>query len=211
MLPIRIAIVEDQTEISSGLQYIISSVEGFSSAVFSSAEQALKAISPHEFDVVLMDIQLPGMSGIEGTRLLKQKYPELKIMICTIFDDYEKIYRAISAGASGYLLKRTEPANLIQCIRELMDGGAPISSPIAQKILTAFRRVIPDSTTENGLSEREQEVLSLLASGLRNKEVADKLNISIATVKTHINNIHQKLHVTSRIEAINKFKAQPKG
>src|SRR5688572_622114 len=157
-----------------------------------------------------MDIKLPGMSGIECTGLLKQKYPDIKIMMCTIFEDDEKIFRAIAAGASGYLLKRTEPAILIQSIKELMEGGAPISGRIAQKVLMAFRQTMPKLTVENPLSEREQEVLALLAAGLRNKEVADKLSVSNATVKSHIYNIYQKLHVNSRVEAINKFRSQYK-
>ena len=160
---------------------------------------------------MLMDIKLPGMSGIECTGLLKQKFPEIKIMMCTIFEDDEKILRAIAAGASGYLLKRTDPAVLIQSIRELMEGGAPISGRIAQKVLAAFRQTMPQLTVGNPLSEREQEVLSLLAAGLRNKEVADKLSVSTATVKSHIYSIYQKLHVNSRIEAINKFRSQSKG
>ena len=207
---IKVAIVEDHPEISSGLSYIISHAEGFSCQVFESAEKALVGITPETFNVVLMDIKLPGMSGIECTSLLKQKYPEIKIMMCTIFEDDEKIFTAIAAGASGYLLKRTEPSVLIQSIKELMEGGAPISGRIAQKVLAAFRQTIPQFTIENPLSEREQEVLSLLASGLRNKEVADKLSVSTATVKSHIYSIYQKLHVNSRVEAINKFRNQYK-
>src|SRR5258708_9918831 len=140
---IRVAIVEDHPEISAGLNYIISQTDGFSGSVFNNAEKAIAGITPSEFDVVLMDIQLPGMSGIECTRLLKQKYPEIKIMMCTVFEDDEKIFRAIAAGASGYLLKRTEPSVLVQSIRELMDGGAPISGRIAQKVLSACRQTMP--------------------------------------------------------------------
>lgn len=208
---IRVAIVEDHPEISLGLSYILSQTDGFSCTVFNNAEKALSGITPSEFDVVLMDIKLPGMSGIDCTQLLKRKYPDIKIMMCTVFEDDEKIFRAIAAGASGYLIKRTEPAVLIQSVKELMDGGAPMSSRIAQKVLSAFRQTMPQVTIENLLSEREQEVLSLLAAGLRNKEVADKLSVSNATVKSHIYSIYQKLHVNSRVEAINKFRGQPKG
>lgn len=208
---IRVAIVEDHPEISSGLSYVISHAEGFSCSVFNSAEKALAGITPSEFDMVLMDIKLPGMSGIDCTRLLKQKYPGIKIMMCTVFEDDEKIFRAIAAGASGYLLKRTEPSALIQSIKELMDGGAPISSRVARKVLFAFRQTMPQTPVESPLSEREKEVLSLIAAGLRNKEVADKLSVSNATIKSHIYSIYQKLHVNSRVEAINKFRNQPKG
>jgi DNA-binding NarL/FixJ family response regulator len=208
---IRVAIVEDRPEISSGISYIISLAEGFSSEVFNSAESALVTITPKSFEVVIMDIKLPGMSGIECTQLLKQKYPELKIMMCTVFDDDEKIYKAISAGADGYILKRSRPEVLIESIKELMEGGSPISGYVAKKVLQSFRQTIPLNMNEGQLSEREQEVLSLLAAGYRNKEVADKLSVSPKTIKAHIYNIYQKLHVTSRIEAINKFKGRPNG
>ena len=208
---IRVAIVEDRPEISAGLDYIISSHPDCSCKSYSTGEAALLQIKPTEIDVVLMDIELPGISGIECTFLLRQKFPELKIMMCTIFQDEDKIYRAIAAGASGYILKRTDPELLIRSIKELLEGGAPISSIIASKVLSAFRKLIPSEMQSSQLSEREQEVLSLLAMGYRNKQVAEKLNISIATVKSHIYNCYQKLHVTSKVEAINKFKAQPKG
>jgi DNA-binding NarL/FixJ family response regulator len=204
---IRVAVVEDTPEISLGLKYIISNTDGMTCHTFPSAEEAVKQITSDEFDVVLMDIKLPKMSGIEATKILKEKYPALKIMMCTVLEDYEKIYKAIVAGASGYILKRTEPQMLLQSIRELNDGGAPISSAIAQKVLMAFREMLPkNDNAEEKLSEREVEVLQLLAEGNRNKEVADKLSISIATVKSHIYSIYQKLHVNSRIEAINKFR-----
>jgi DNA-binding NarL/FixJ family response regulator len=204
----RIAIVEDRPEISSGLAYIISLHKGFTSKVFTTGEAALNGISASEFDVVLMDIQLPSMSGIECTYHLKQKYPELKILMCTVFEDDDKIFRAIAAGASGYILKRMEPELVIRSINELLANGAPMSSSIAHKVLVAFRKLIPNDLHKSPLSEREQEVLSLLASGCRNKDVADNLNISIATVKSHVYSIYQKLHVTSKIEAINKFRTQ---
>jgi len=208
---IRIAMVEDSLEISSGINYIISTSEGFSCKVFPNAEVAVRSISPRSFDIVLMDIQLPGMSSIDCTQLLKEKYPDLKIMMCTIFEDEEKSFRAIAAGASEYILKRSDPQMLIQSIKELVAGGSPISGPVAQKILTAFRKMIPDNKNDGILSERERDVLNLIATGFRNKEVAEKLGISLATVKSHIYNIYNKLHVTSRVEAINKFKDQPKG
>jgi DNA-binding NarL/FixJ family response regulator len=207
----RVAIVEDKPEISAGMSYVLSLAEGFSTEKFSSAEEALKTITPQRFDVVIMDIKLPGISGIECTSLLKEKYPELKIMICTVFEDEEKIFQAIEAGANGYILKRTEPQALIKSIRELIEGGAPISSNIAHKILKGFRQLLPAQSEKSVLSDREQEVLSLLAAGYRNKEVADKLNVSPMTIKTHIYNIYQKLHVTSRVEAINRFKGHPNG
>ena len=128
-------------------------------------------------------------------------------MMCTVLEDYEKIYKAIVAGASGYILKRTEPQALLLAIKELNDGGAPITPAIAQKVLMAFREMLPKSNaSEEKLSERETEVLQLLAEGNRNKDVADKLAISTATVKSHIYSIYQKLHVNTRVDAINKFR-----
>ena len=188
----RIAIVEDRHEISTGLSYIISLNKEFTTKIFITGEAALSGISPTEFDVVLMDIQLPGMSGIECTFHLKQKYPDLKIMMCTVFEDDDKIYRAIAAGASGYILKRSEPDQLNKSIIELLSGGAPISSSIAIKVLSAFRNLLPNEMHSSGLTEREQEILALLSSGHMNKEVATKLSISIATVKSHIYSIYQK-------------------
>ena len=138
---IRIAIVEDNAELSAGLSYVLSSVENFSCKVFPNAESALRTITPKEFDVVLMDIKLPGMSGIECTQALKEQYPDLKIMMCTIFEDDDKIFRAITAGASGYILKRTEPHKLIQSINELMDGGAPILKPDCPKSVSSISPV----------------------------------------------------------------------
>ncbi len=203
----NIAIIEDRPEISSGLSYIISLNSGFSSKTFFSAEAAINRVTPDEFDLVLMDIQLPNMSGIECTAILKQKYPELKIMMCTVFEEDDKIFRAIAAGASGYYLKRSEPEKLIQAINELLNGGSHISSDIAVKILKVFREFVPGEVNSNILTDREKEVLSLISYGFRNKEVADKLSISLSTVKKHIYSIYQKLHVRSKIEAVNKFRS----
>ncbi len=202
----NVAIVEDIQEISLILSYIISLYKDYTYKVFPNGEEALKGITPKEFDVVLMDIQLPGMSGIDCTRELKQKFPDLKIMMCTIFEDDDKIFRAIAAGASGYILKRSEPEVLMRGMNELLQGGAPMSGSIANKVLNAFRKTIPSEVAENPLTDREQEILSLLSSGIQNKEVAAQLNISLSTVKTHVYSIYQKLHVNSRIEAINKFR-----
>ncbi len=209
---IRVALVEDNHEISSALKYIISSAEGFSCKSFPNAEVALTNINPHDFDVVLMDIKLPGMSGIECTQLLTEKHPQLRIMMCTVFSDDEKIFRAIAAGASGYILKHKDPQTLIEAIKDLVTGGSPISASIAQKVLAAFKKMIPTQhLAESTLSEREQDVLVLLASKHRYKDVAEKLNISLATVKSHVYSIYQKLHVNSKTEALKKFKDQQKG
>lgn len=202
-MPIRVAVIEDEEDISQGLNYLIRSSEGFVCSNFPNAEEALKRIDGTSFDIVLMDINLPGMNGIECTQKLKQKYPALQIMMCTVYEDDEKIFRAIASGASGYILKRTEPARLIDALRDLYAGGSPISSQIARKVISSLQLNSKYDDAEV-LSEREQEVLALIAKGFRNKEVADKLFISISTVKSHIHNIYEKLHVTSRIEAVNR-------
>jgi DNA-binding NarL/FixJ family response regulator len=209
---IRVALVEDNHEISSALKYIISANEGLSCKSFPNAEVALNSITPGDFDVVLMDIKLPGMSGIECTQLLTEKYPELRIMMCTVFKDDEKIFRAIAAGASGYILKHKEPQVLLEAIKDLAAGGSPITASIAQKVLAAFKKMMPkQNLAESALSDREQDVLVLLASKHRYKDVAEKLNITLATVKSHVYSIYQKLHVKSKSEALKKFRDQQKG
>jgi DNA-binding NarL/FixJ family response regulator len=205
MSSIKVTVIEDEKDINQGLNYLISMTDGFECITYFNAEDALKGITKDSADIVLMDINLPGMDGIECTRILKEKFPEMEIMMCTVYEDDEKIFKAIAAGASGYILKRTEPSKLIEAIRDLKNGGAPMSSSIARKVIAAMQQK-PKSKGEVGeLSEREQEVLELLGSGFRNKEVADKLAISVSTVKSHVHNIYEKLHVTSRIEAVNKI------
>lgn len=203
---IRIALVEDNQDTSSALKYLLTAQQGFSCKTFPNAEVALQSITPQDFDVVLMDIKLPGMSGIECTQLLVEKYPGIKIMMCTVFNDDEKIFRAILAGAMGYILKRQEPQALIDAIKDLMAGGAPMSAAIALKVIDAFKKLMAvQNLATSSLSDREQEVLVLFASGMRYKEVAEKLNITLATVRTHAYNIYQKLQVKSKRQAVKKF------
>ena len=155
-------------------------------------------------DVVLMDINLPRMSGIECTRRLKERQPDVPIMMLTIYEDDEKIFDSLTAGASGYLLKKTPPAKLLDAILELHNGGSPMSSRIARKVVETFRALGTSSKEIENLSKRESEILSHLAKGYRYKEIADTLFISIETVRTHIRNIYEKLHVRSRSEAVLK-------
>jgi len=205
MRQIKVAIVEDEVDINQGLNHLIRLSEGFECRTYLNAEDAMKGIASHTADIVLMDINLPGMNGIDCTRILKQKYPKLQVMMCTVYEDDEKIFKAIAAGASGYILKRTEPAKLIESIRDLYNGGSPMSSQIARKVITAMQHLQETDRENYMLSAREKEVLDLLAKGFRNKDVADKLFISISTVKSHVHKIYEKLHVTSRIEAVNKM------
>jgi DNA-binding NarL/FixJ family response regulator len=202
---INVAIVEDEDEVREGLAVLINGSEGFRCIqTFSSAESALPEISKNKPDVVLMDINLPGMSGIECISKLKVPRPDLPILVLTVYDDDEKIFESLRAGASGYLLKKTPPVKLLEAIMELHNGGSPMSSSIARKVVEAFQTMGPSSEEAQNLSKREQEILSFLAKGYRYREIADRLFISIETVRTHLRNIYEKLHVRSRSEAVLK-------
>jgi DNA-binding NarL/FixJ family response regulator len=200
---IRVALVEDHLEIREGLSYIINGTPGFSCEVFENAEVATEEVSEKDFDIVLMDINLPGMNGIECTRLLKEKNPKLPIMMCTAYEDDENIFKALAAGAKGYILKRAAGDHLIEAIKDLHEGGSPMSSAIARRVVDSFQRPVVTGSNYN-LTARENEILDLLSQGFRNKEIADRLFVSVNTIRTHIYNIYEKLHVQNRVEALNK-------
>ncbi len=196
---IHIAIVEDDNEIRQTLTLIIDGSRGFSCKyAFPDAESAIVSIPNLPIDVVLMDIDLPGKSGIEATRQLKKECPELDFIMLTVLSDDDSIFESLCVGASGYLLKDTDPTDLLVHIKEVFGGGSPMSSQVARRIINSFRII------ENPLSDRETEVLKMLSKGLNYKEVAEDLFLSPHTVKTHIKNIYSKLHVNSRAEAIYK-------
>lgn len=196
---IHIAIVEDDNEIRQTLNLIIDGSSGFSCKyAFPDGEPALASIGNLPIDIILMDIDLPGRSGIEVTRQLKAENPELDIIMLTVQSDDDSIFESLCAGASGYLLKDTSPAELLVHIRGVYEGGAPMSSTIARRIINSFRII------ENPLSERETEILRMLSKGLNYKEIAEKAFLSPHTVKSHIKNIYSKLHVGNRAEAIYK-------
>ncbi len=196
---IHIAIVEDDNEIRQTLTLIIDGSQGFSCKyAFPDGESAMASIPNLPVDVVLMDIDLPGMSGIEVTKQLKKKCPDLDIIMLTVQSDDDSIFESLCVGASGYLLKDTNPADLLVHIKEVFDGGSPMSSQVARRIINSFRII------DNPLSERETEVLKMLSKGLNYKEVAEEVFLSPHTVKTHIKNIYSKLHVNNRAEAIYK-------
>ncbi len=196
---IHIAIVEDDNEIRQTLTLIIDGSQGFSCKyAFPDGESAMASIATLPVDVVLMDIDLPGKSGIEVTRYLKQKCPEIDFIMLTVQSDDDSIFESLCVGASGYLLKDTNPADLLIHIKEVFDGGSPMSSQVARRIISSFRII------ENPLSERETEVLKLLSQGMNYKEVAHAIFLSPHTIKTHIKNIYSKLHVNNRAEAIYK-------
>jgi DNA-binding NarL/FixJ family response regulator len=207
MTPINIAIVEDNKEISELLQMIISTTGDIDCKhAFSNAEDAIKILPIDPPDVILMDINLPGMSGIECIKILRIKCPDTQFLMCTVYEDDENIFDALKAGATGYIVKKTPADKLINAIRELHDGGSPMSASIARRIIASFNSPKEIKMNEHGdlLTEREKELLLLLSEGLFYKEIADKLNISLDTVKKHCNHIYQKLHVSSKTEAINK-------
>lgn len=202
---IKVMIIEDEMEIRNGISFLINASEGFCCKGYASAEEALTAMNYEMPDVVLMDINLTGMNGITCTQIIKEKFPSIQVMMVTAYEDDEKIFNALKAGASGYVLKKSEPSILVDSIKDILNGGSPMSSQIARKVVATFHE--PQKTSDDYilLTEREKEVLNLLAEGFRNKEIADQLSLSNHTVRAHIYNIYQKLHVQSRVEAIKKI------
>jgi DNA-binding NarL/FixJ family response regulator len=209
MKQINVCIVDDNYELRMALQEIITMSDGFKcSGTMNSAAEALVKLPIIKPDVVLMDINLgEGESGIECVRELKPHLPDTNFMMCTVYEDDEKIFEALSAGASGYILKKTAPQKLLESIRELHEGGAPISSQIARKVVSAFRNKpnVPQANEIHLLSSREKEILEQLSRGLMYKEIAAVLFISPETVRKHVYHIYEKLHVTNRVAAVNIF------
>lgn len=205
-MPIKVAIVEDNDRIREGLAVLIDGSEGFQcSAAYESAEEALRYLPSYHPDVVLMDIQLPRMSGIECVEKLKENNPNVQVIMLTVFEDDEKVFKSIVAGATGYVLKRTPPAELLGAIKEVHEGGSPMSDQIARKVVRAFQQMGKSSKDTENLSEREMEILSYLAKGYQDQEIADHFFISVKTVRTHLRNIYQNLHVRSRTQAVLKY------
>jgi len=207
---INVSVVDDDVQLCETLARWINSFDGFCCvSQHNTAEAALRelpAIHPH---VVLMDINLPDISGVECTRHLKSSMPEVQIIMLTVYEDTDHIFNALAAGATGYLLKQTEPDQLIAAIRDVYTGGAPMTSHIARKVVVAFRKNTDQSLAQFSLSPREQEVLDLLVKGYLYKEIADALKISFDTVRTHVRRIYEKLHVRSRTEAVAKRLGRP--
>src|SRR5690242_5982501 len=202
---IRVAIVEDRREIREGLTMIINGTPGFRcSGSYRSMEDALAAIGNDLPDVVLNDIALPGMNGIEGIRILKERYPKLVILMLTVYDDDDRIFEALCAGASGYLLKKTPPARLLESIREAVSGGAPMSPEVARRVVALFREIRPPENVDYKLTPHETRLLKLLVEGHSYKSAAAELRVSINTISTHIKNICEKLQVHSKSEAVAK-------
>jgi DNA-binding NarL/FixJ family response regulator len=207
-MPVKVAIVEDNAGIRENWAKLINRAHGFQCVcICGSSEEALRQIplAQPEPDVVLMDINLPGLSGIECTARLKQRLPKLQILMVTVHADNDRVFSALEAGASGYLLKRTTPGELLEAITEVLRGGAPMTGEIARKVIACFRRPLATAVTAAHLSPREEEILVLLTQGYANKEIADRLGVSFDTVRTHLRHIYEKLHVRSRTEAATKY------
>jgi DNA-binding NarL/FixJ family response regulator len=204
----KIAIVEDNATIRDSLiEFAQADPECRCVCACATAEEALRAIPKHQPDIVLMDIQLPNLSGIECTAQLKQLLPAVQIIMVTVYEDTERIFKALRAGACGYLLKRCAPEELISAIHEIRQGGAPMSREIARKVIVSFQNPVTASAEVGELSPREREILELLAQGFANKEIAQRIGVSDGTVRWHLRHVYEKLHVRSRTEAALKFRS----
>ena len=205
-MAITVSIVEDNEQLRGTLARMINRAEGFECVgQYPDAEAALAAIPQEQPQVVLMDINLPGINGVECVRRLKQVTPQTLVVMLTVYEDTENIFNALAAGAAGYLLKRTKSAELLDAIREVIRGGSPMTTHIARKVVQSFQRAGGATESEANLSQREQEVLDCLAKGFLYKEIAEKLGISYETVHTYVRRIYEKLQVRTRTEAVAKF------
>jgi DNA-binding NarL/FixJ family response regulator len=203
---IAVSVIEDNKNVQDGMEFIINSHSEFYCLQYLSAEEALIEVKRTKPDLVIMDIGLPKMDGITCTKILRQSFPNMPIMICTVFEDAEKIFNALKAGANGYILKKHAGESLIQSIKDLLNGGSPMSSQIARKVVDSFKAPINYKVREDfNLTNREREILSYIGKGLTNKEIAKKLFISSNTIRTHIYHIYEKLHVSNRVEAVKKL------
>lgn len=208
-MSVSLAIVEDNAGFRESLLRMLNDAPGFRCAhAYHSAEDALRGIPASPPDVVLMDINLPGMNGVECVRRLHAAVPQVRVIMLTVYENTENIYAALKAGASGYILKRTAPVKLIEAIKDVVDGGAPMSSAIARKVVQSFQEAPPSPANVENLSSREQEVLDMLAKGYLYKEISDQLDLGLGTIKTYVRRIYEKLHVQSRTEAVVKYLGQ---
>jgi DNA-binding NarL/FixJ family response regulator len=202
---LRVALIEDQREVREGLGALIQGTHGFECAArYRTMEEALEGIGRIAPDVVLTDLGLPGMSGIDGIRILRERHPDTPILALTIHDDDDRVFDALCAGASGYLLKNTPPARLLDALREAVGGGAPMSPEVARRVVQLFREFRPPERAAHRLTPQETELLKLLVDGHYYKTAADVMGISINTVSFHLKNIYTKLQVHSKTEAVAK-------
>ena len=202
---IKVAIIEDNNTLRNSLENLFNKTDGMKCVV--SLNNLLNVISETGKvlpDIILMDIGLPHISGIEGVRTVKTNFPQIQVMMFTVFEDDEKIFDAIRAGASGYLLKKTPPEEIVEAIKDLYRGGAPMSASIARKVIQSFQSQPPPAMQDYQLTAREKEILYSLVDGLSYKKIAEKYFVSISTIRTHICNIYEKLHVNSKSQAVAK-------
>ncbi|HSE41943.1 MAG TPA: response regulator transcription factor [Acidobacteriota bacterium] len=202
---VKIIIIEDNNQIRQGLSALINGTTGFQCNLsYASMEEALPHVSPHAADLVLVDIGLPGMSGIDGIRVLKKRFPDLLYLVLSVYDDDDRIFRALCAGASGYLLKKTPPAKLLESLRDAASGGAPMSPEVARRVITLFREMRPPDQADYNLTPHETRLLKLLAEGHNYKTAGAELNVSVNTISFHLKHIYEKLQVHSKSEAVAK-------
>jgi len=205
-MTINVFIVEDDPQLAENLAELINGTDGFACVgTCPSGEQLLEALPRRAPDVVLMDINLQGMSGVECVRRLKQEVPDVNVVMLTVYDDSERIFQALQMGASGYLLKRSTPEEILRAIEEVHRGGAPMSSYIARKVVQSFMRPMPSGQSTESLTSRETDVLGYVARGYANKEIAEALGLTTETVRGYLKTIYRKLQVRSRTEAAMKF------
>jgi DNA-binding NarL/FixJ family response regulator len=202
---LKVGIIEDQPKIREGLRALIDGTDGYRCVgAFGSMEEALAKVAHELPDVLLVDIGLPGMSGIEGTRRLKDSHPALAVLMLTVYDDDRRIFDAMCAGACGYLLKKTPPARLLESLKEVVGGGAPMSPEIARRVVALFREIRPPERADYQLTAHEIRILALLVEGHNYKTAADELGVSVNTIRFHMRSIYEKLQVHSKSEAVSK-------
>jgi DNA-binding NarL/FixJ family response regulator len=205
-MTISVCIVEDDSALRESIRKFIGLNEGFTCPfVFASGEELLKGVPEPRPDVVLMDINLPGMSGIQCVSRLKQLMPEVQVLMLTVYENSNRIFEALAAGASGFLVKNTPPEKLLEAIRDVANGGGPMSSNIARKVIQAFQPAYRKTPLVENPTPREQQILELLSRGFAYKQIASELNLSMGTIQTHVSRVYKKLHVNSRTEAVMKY------
>lgn len=203
--PIKVAVIEDHHKFRECLEFLLNNTEGYRcTSSFRTMEEALDRIGAELPDLALVDIGLPGMSGVEGVKILKDRYPSLLVLMNTVYDDDERIFDALCAGASGYLLKKTPPAELLDSVKVAMNGGAPMSPEVAQRVISLFREIRPPDRAEYGLTPHETRLLQMLAEGHSYKTAAAELGVSTKTISFHLQNVYEKLQVHSKSEAVSK-------
>ena len=202
---IKVAIVEDQREIREGMAQLIGATPGYRcTGAYASMEEALEKLPKNLPDLLLSDIGLPGMDGIKGVRMLKERYPGLTILMLTVYDDNERIFDALCAGASGYLLKKTPWVKLVESLKEAMEGGSPMSPEVARRVINLFREIKPPKEAEYELTPHEVRLLRMLVEGHSYKTAASELHVSVNTIKFHLRHIYDKLQVHTKSEAVAK-------